>query len=149
MNLGRLRDALEDAAGRDVWLVPALLPEGVAAVWTGGASSEQIAYPQESSLPADAVAHALGHVALLHCGGHAHNGGRFACVDTRDCERADTRYRLHAFFGEDEDELPGSLFTARDEQEADKVAGVILNQCGHDGQILPVPRVHQAFRCLG
>src|SRR5262249_4763469 len=77
----KFRRALLNAVDWDIRLIPADLPSGCSAVWFGGIETDWIGHAGNTPSALGAMAHAAGHLSLLHCG-HVRDGGRFACVDT-------------------------------------------------------------------
>lgn len=144
----KFREALRNALGRNVHLAPMDLPPGCSAAWFGGIKTDRIGYARNTRAASFAVAHAAGHLSLLHCG-RIRDGGRFACADTHHKTR-NIVYRLHMLLGEDDD-LPSPLFTTEEEQAASAFAVALLTQCGCRAEV-PAPRSpgeHQTFQCLG
>lgn len=148
MTAEKSRNLLQSRTRRIIRLVPTDLPPGCSAAWFGGVKSDWIGYPRRQ-MAASAVAHVAAHLILLHCGS-VRDGGRFVCMDTQGMLWA-ARCRIHAFLGQDDDEVPGPLFTSEEEQEADELAAVLLARCGRRASIpaqsRSVPR--GIFRCVG
>lgn len=95
------------------------------------------------------MAHAVGHLSLLHCGS-VRDGGRFACADTRH-QNQETVYHVHMLLGDDSD-LPRPLFTPEEEADASSFAATLLTQCGYQdgvpGPLNPTPGLRN-LQCLG
>lgn len=140
--------ALHTAVQSDIRLVPMDLPKECPAAWVGDVTADFIGYPQNGHVTLEAVAHAVGHLLLLHCG-RIRDGGRFACTDPHD-QQAVTHV-LPVVVEPGDDELPQPMFTDDEERGADEAAAALLARCDcwPEASFLLQPTGDHSFRCLG
>lgn len=148
-HIEKFQDALamlQAAVPRDVRLIPMNLPQGCPAAWVGGIVAEYIGYPRNGPITFDAAAHAVGHLALMHCG-RIRDGGRFVCTKAHDQHAV---LRVLPKFIEQGGEPPRSLFSHDEERAADETAAALLARCDYwaEASSLLHPVGH-SFCCLG
>lgn len=144
----KIQEVLQAAVQRDIRLTPMNLPQECAAAWVGGITSDYIGYPQNSEVPLEAIAHAVGHLVLLHCG-RIRDGGRFVCTDPHDQDSV--VHALPMLAEQGRHELPHPLFTYDEERAADETGAILLatSGCWPEAYSLFQPAGGGSFRCLG
>lgn len=142
---------LSEALGRRVDIVPMRLPDVCACLWLGFTGLDQLGFnPDWPGHELTLTAHAIGHLALGHCG-TVRDGGQFACLPVRLRLEPCDYDRLHGLLHDPVDRL-SRMFSDREEKAAEAFAIVLGEPLGwrYGGELVrETSRPHAGFVCLG
>jgi hypothetical protein len=126
---GEFMNNLRALLGQEVEIVPMHLPGPCSSLWLGFTGVDRIGFnPDWPGQEVTLTAHAIGHLALGHCGS-TRDGGQFACVAAHTqltcCDEDLLRRLLH-----DPAERLSRLFSDREEQAAGAFAAGLEQRLG-------------------